>query len=466
VTRSLLFRLMAAFLAVILVTTGSLFLFINRSTQNQIREYEQQTQQVVADRMQSQLSIYYARQHAWSGIQPFIEQWANLYEQRIVLTDAQGTVVADSENTAVGKFNGAGTQGRNITAALVLPGRGQQAQQPGPAVSPEVIGKLYILPRSPSEVRFASLQILFRSIGLYFLLGGLIAVAVAFVLTLFLSQRILSPVKALTDAAKKLGRGDFKQRVDVTDTGELGELAHTFNSMAADLERTESLRRNMVADVAHELRTPVSNIKGYLEAAQDGVVTMNGDTIKTIAEEATLLTQLVDDLQELSLAEAGELKLDRQEVDVSDLIRQAAAVVQAKAIAKNVTVSTVLPENLEHAYIDPQRINQVLHNLLENAIVHTPGGGNVTVSAEPSGETVKVRVTDTGEGIPEEELPLIFERFYRVDKSRSRRTGGHGLGLTIARRLVEAHGGKIDAESELGKGSRFTFTVPVMKTGT
>src|ERR1035437_2534339 len=277
---------MAAFLAVILVTTGSVFLFINRSTQNQIRQYELQTEQVLADRMQAQLSLYYYRQHNWNGIQPLIEQWGNLYEQRVILTDAQGTVVADSQGNLTGKYSNTDEPGRPITASPALPGRAQAVQ---PVPPPDIIGTLYVLPKSDSDTGLASMQILFRAIGLYFLWGGLIAVAVAFVFTLFLSRRILSPVQALTDAARKLGRGDFKQRVDVRDTGEIGILAHTFNSMAADLERTEQLRRNMVADVAHELRTPVSNIKGYLEAAQDGVVKMDGNTIKIIDEEATLL---------------------------------------------------------------------------------------------------------------------------------------------------------------------------------
>jgi len=412
---------------------------------------------VLAVRMQSQLSAYYFRQHNWNGIQPFIEQWGNLYEQRIVLTDTQDTVVADSQGTLTGKYSHTSVPGLPIAATPPPPGR-VPAGQPA-----EVIGTLYILPVSASETGLGAIQILFRAIGLYFVWGGLIAIVFAFVFTLFLSRRILSPVQALTDAAKKLGQGDFKQRVTVKDTGEIGELTNTFNSMAADLEQTEQLRRNMVADVAHELRTPVSNIKGYLEAAQDGVVKMDAATIKTIDEEATLLSQLVDDLQELSLAEAGQLKLSRQDVDTTDLIKQAAAVMQAKAIAKSITISTNLPGDLPTADIDPQRINQVLRNLLENAIAYTPAGGVIGITAELKGKQIAISVTDTGEGIPADELPFIFERFYRVDKSRSRRTGGHGLGLTIAKRLVEAHGGKIDAYSEVGKGSRFVFTAPVSK---
>lgn len=448
---------MAAFLAVIMVTTVSLFFFIYRSTQREIQQYEQQTEQVLADRMQSQLSVYYFRQHSWNGIQPYIEQWSNLYDHRIVLTDADSMVVADSLNLSSGKYTNPAVPGRTIPSVPSIPGMMPQTRPAAAA------GTLYILPRSPSAVRLTALQLLFRTIGWYFLWGGLIAVIVAFILTLFLSRRILSPVKALSRAAAKLGGGDFKQRVKITDSGELSELGDTFNSMAADLERAEKVRRNMVADVAHELRTPISNIRGYLEAVQDGVVQMDADTIRTIAEEANLLSRLVDDLQELSLAEAGEIKLNRQEIDLKELINQTTAAIQAQAKEKNILLTTALQANLAPVDVDSQRIKQVLSNLLENAIVYTPHSGSVTVEAAQQEGWIEISVLDNGEGIPADELPLIFERFYRVDKSRSRRTGGHGLGLTIARRLVEAHGGKIEAQSEPGKGSRFSFTVPVFK---
>ncbi|MDD5038054.1 MAG: ATP-binding protein, partial [Dehalococcoidales bacterium] len=178
-------------------------------------------------------------------------------------------------------------------------------------------------------------------------------------------------------------------------------------------------------------------------------------------EEVMLLSRLIDDLQELALAEAGELKLVRQAEDIAGVIRQAVAAVQANATARGISLVTALPDGLPPCNIDSHRISQVLHNLLDNAIAHTPEGGTVTVAAGLQDRWIEVSVTDTGEGIPAEELPNIFERFYRVDKSRARATGGHGLGLTISRRLVEAHGGKIGVQSEAGKGSRFTFTVPV-----
>ena len=394
-----------------------------------------------------ELSNYYYRQRNWEGIQPFVEQWGNIYGQRIILTDNQGMVVADSEGDLLGKQ--------------------YQPDSPGRLVSPPweegAIGTLYIIPEVSPGAGFTSLHILYLAIGRFFLWGGLVAVAIAVAITLFLSRRILAPVKALTSAAKRLGRGDFSQRVQIKDKSELGELARTFNSMAGDLERAEQLRRNLTADVAHELRTPLSNIRGYLEAVRDGVIKPDADTIHSLDEEAALLSRLVDDLQELALAEAGELKLVCRAEDIAELINQTAAVVQAEAAAKAVFVSIDLSDRLPWVNIDRQRISQVLRNLLENAVAHTDKGDAITVTVTQRADWVEVSVADTGEGIPAEDLPNIFERFYRVDKSRTRATGGSGLGLTIAKRLVEAHGGKIEVQSELGKGSRFSFTVPVMQ---
>jgi signal transduction histidine kinase len=187
----------------------------------------------------------------------------------------------------------------------------------------------------------------------------------------------------------------------------------------------------------------------------------NRATIFSLNEEAALLSRLVDELQELSLAEAGELKLVYQREDIARLIEQTVASWQPRVAAKEISLSLDLPDNLPQVSIDWQRISQVLHNLLENAVTHTPKRGTINVAATTQDDKIEVRVSDTGEGISAEDLPNIFERFYRVDKSRARATGGSGLGLTIAKRLVEAHGGKIAVESELGKGSSFSFTIPI-----
>ena len=439
------FRLLAAFTLVILVTIGTVFFFINQATQNEIRRFGERIDQMRAVRMEVELSRYYLQHGDWEGIQSFAEQWGNLYGQRLILTDSNGMVVADSEGDLLGDLYDPDLPGRPLS----LPWQ------------TSAIGTLYITPESSLEVDFTSLQILFKAIGLYFIWGGLIAVAIALVITFFLSRRILAPVRALTSAAKRLGGGDFSQRVQVKDRSELGELANTFNSMASNLERAEQLQRNMVADVAHELRTPLSNIRGYLEAVRDGVIEPDAAIIRSLDEEATLLSLLVDDLQELSLAEAGELKLIFQAGNIGELIKQTVAGVQAQAATRGLSVSIEMPDKLPLVNIDPPRISQVLHNLLENAFAHTVSGEAITVTARQQGNYLEVVVADTGEGIPPEDLPNIFERFYRVDKSRARATGGSGLGLTIAKRLVEAHGGTIEVQSEFGKGSCFSFTLPL-----
>jgi signal transduction histidine kinase len=260
-----------------------------------------------------------------------------------------------------------------------------------------------------------------------------------------------------------LGSGDFSQRLELKDKGEVGELARAFNSMTNDLERAEQLRRNMVADVAHELRTPLSNIRGYLEAMKDGVVRSDAKTIRSLNEETSRLARLVDELQELSLAEAGELKLVFQDEDIFKLVDKAELAFRAQAASKGVSLSIDLEDNLPLVKIDTQRIVQVLHNLLDNAISHTENDDSITISVVRKDDWIELAVTDTGEGIPKEDLPSIFERFYRVDKSRARASGGSGLGLTIAKRIVEAHGGTIEAKSELRTGSRFAFTLPISK---
>jgi signal transduction histidine kinase len=233
--------------------------------------------------------------------------------------------------------------------------------------------------------------------------------------------------------------------------------------MADRLKEAEQIRRDLVADVAHELRAPVSSIRAYLEAMRDGLMDTNTKSLDSLYEDIILLSRLIDDLQTLSLADAGQLSLVYQPEDISHIVNSVAESVQPKAVAKRINLTVNFPERLPPTKVDAQRLSQILHNLLDNAIRHTPSGGSVLVNIVETDKSIKVTVSDTGEGIPPEDLPHMFERFYRVDKSRSKATGGSGLGLTIARRLVEAHGGKIEVRSKLGEGSEFTFTIPVLQ---
>jgi signal transduction histidine kinase len=448
---SVRWRLFLSFLLVIVVAVGAAALFVSRTASNEVDRYETQTHNVRMGRVQALLARYYIEQRDWAGVEPVVEQIARLYSERVVVVDQEGLVVADSHGMMP-----IGEPGEFEPPGIAIPIMAGQAH----------FGTLVISPQGPPPppgdiaAEEASVSSLSSSINRYLLWGGLLGVAVAAVATLLLSRRILRPVESLAQAARGLSRGDFSQRVDVRSKDEFGELANTFNSMAEDLERTEQLRRNLVADVAHELRTPLSNIQGHLEAIRDGLLPPEPATFDSIYEEVLLLARLVEDLQELTLAEAGQLTLVRQSADVVEIVRRAVAAAQPPAEAKSLSLETKLPEGQAIAEVAPERVGQVLRNLLSNAITHTSEGGRITVDLKDEGDELHIGVADTGAGIPPEDLPYVFERFYRADPSRVRATGGAGLGLTIARRLVEAHSGTIGVESEVGKGSRFTFTLP------
>jgi signal transduction histidine kinase len=435
------FRLLVSFIIVILATIGMVSFVAYQSLKSQVEEYERMVDDIRAVRMERVLVHHYDTEGDWMGIQPFIIQMGTLYDRQIVLTDTGGIVVASTDMTLLGN-----------NYQITVPGKPLRRPMSG-----DILGMLYIIRPDTDPT---SLRSLVGAINRFLFLGGLIALVVATILTIVLSRLITRPIHDLGLAAKRLGEGDLSCRVQYKGKGELGELASTFNSMAESLERAETIRKNMVTDVAHELRTPISNVRGQLEAIGDKLMKPDVHTLSSIYEEVILLSRLVDDLQDLTLAEAGKLKLRKQQEDLKQLIEQAVKAVRHTATTRKISLHSDLPEELPLIDIDAQRISQVLHNLMANAIAHTPKGGSVTVTTTQTDKVIEISVSDTGEGIPAEDLPNIFERFYRVDKSRTRSTGGSGLGLTIARRYVEAHGGTIAVESEHGKGSRFFFTLP------
>ncbi len=301
------------------------------------------------------------------------------------------------------------------------------------------------------------------------------ALVSAVVVSIFVSRRVVTPIRQMMQASRYIAAGHYRERVEVASNDELGQLGHSFNQMAATLEQTETMRRDLIANVTHELRTPLSSIKGYMEGLIDGVLPAQPDTYQQVYREADRLQRLVNDLQELSRVEAGAFELDRRPLAIADLIRQTTARLCPQFEEKEVALNLELPPDLPPVMADEDRLSQVLLNLIGNSLQYTPGGGTVTVAAEwpawpqksspkqtPTGVHLLVTIRDTGIGIPAEHLPHLFTRFYRVDKSRSRAGGGSGIGLTLARHLVEAHGGHIWAESEgEGKGAIFAFSLPV-----
>ncbi len=293
--------------------------------------------------------------------------------------------------------------------------------------------------------------------------AAIAATVVAVVLSLYLSRSVVAPVRAMSQASQRIADGHYEERVQVRGEDELAQLAVRFNQMAGKLSQVEAMRRQLIGDVSHELRTPLTAIKGSMEGLMDGVLPANEDTFQQIHAEADRLNRLVDDLQELSRVEARAYELDLRPLDVPALVQTVTKRLGPQFEARRISLEVELAPDLPRILADDGRAIQILTNLTGNALQYTPENGSIRISAKQAGRFVQVSIQDTGVGIPPEHLQHIFDRFYRVDKSRSRRSGGgSGIGLTIARALVEAHGGRIWAESTgEGQGSTFSFSLPV-----
>jgi two-component system, OmpR family, sensor histidine kinase BaeS len=285
----------------------------------------------------------------------------------------------------------------------------------------------------------------------------LLAAAIAMALT---ARRMLGPIDSLTSAAARMHGGDLTTRVDVRGRDEIARLGGAFNEMAGALQASDQARRTLTGDVAHELRSPLANLRGWIEGVQDGVVEPSPEVMSSLHEEALHLQALVEDLQDLSLAEAGQLPLHRELTSLDDLLRRVAELHEPMAVAARVAINFEVGDVIAAA-VDRRRIHQVLVNLVANAVRHTPAGGTVSLRLRRFGNEAVIDVVDTGSGIPAEHLPMIFDRFWRGDLSRTRSTGGAGLGLAIVRQLVVAHGGSVSVASAVGVGSTFTVRLPV-----
>ena len=290
--------------------------------------------------------------------------------------------------------------------------------------------------------------------------AGLAAGAIAIVLGVLLARTLTRPVREMTAAARAMAKGDFKQTVPVRSQDELGELATAFNQMSVDLDHANQARRQMTADVAHDLRTPLTVLSGYLESMQDGVLEPTPERLALLNSEVQHLNRLVDDLRTLSLADAGELSLHRQLVSAATLLARVASSFEHSTAQKGVELKTEIAPKLPEISVDTERMVQGLSNLVGNALKNTPTGGEIHLKASAKSNAVVMQVQDTGSGIAPDALPYVFKRFYRGDASRRREDGDSGLGLAIARSIVEAHGGEITVASQVGEGTTFSISLP------
>jgi signal transduction histidine kinase len=457
--KSLFFRLMGGFVAVIAVAIAVVYVIANQTTANEFRYFMFRGQMVGTQDLAGELASYYRSRGSWEGVQALLPRGGSssgnmmgggmmsggVMATSLGLADGHGMLVAATDGSPIG------TQ---LPVAVLASGTPIR-------VNGKIVGTLVAPTGTVDAVSDpASLDFL-NQVNRSLLLGGLAAGLIAVVLGFLLFRQITAPLGALAQASHKIAAGDLYARVPVRGEDEIASVGRAFNAMAANLERSEAARRNMLADVAHELRNPLGVISSHLEAMLDGVFPTNVEQIASLQDETLLLTRLVDDLRDLALADAGQLTLNRVPADLHALVERTANAFQAQASENRITLTSRLTANNVSVSIDVQRIEQVLRNLLSNALRYTPADGTVAINLSTGSHSARVEVSDSGPGIPVEALPYVFERFWRGDNARTRAQGGAGLGLAIAKQWVQAHGGQIGATSEVGRGTTFWFTLPL-----
>jgi signal transduction histidine kinase len=476
--RSLSLKLTFAFIVVSLSGIGLVAVFAGRATADEFGNFMfSQNRGALA----AQLEDYYRAAGSWEGVDAALSpggmgggmmgngpMHGGMMGGGFAVADASGRVVA----AGVGR-----RLGEQLSATELA--QGTPLRVDGQPVGTLIAGQNAFGMMSPAGTEFLA------RVNRVLILGAVGAGAAALILGRMLAGALTRPLRELTTAAREIARGKLEQKVRVRSRDELGELAGAFNQMSADLARARDLRRELTADIAHDLRTPLSVILGHAEALRDGVLPPTPETFGLIHDEAQHLNRLVEDLRTLSLAEAGELSLARRPTLPGALVERAIAAQLPCAQQQHVTLRAEVEPDLPEVNVDPDRMAQVLNNLLDNALRHTPPGGTVSVHASRSvishrspakrasglitdhrllitDHWLLITVSDTGPGIAPEDLPRVFDRFYRADKSRARALAqsGSGLGLAIAKSIVEGHGGCIRAESQPGAGAQFFIELP------
>ncbi len=463
VSNSLFTKLMLAFVLVALMGSILTALLANRIAASGLDLVTSQRSQTQARRLSSVMSQIYRLQGNWPDSVALLEELAEsvaqpqdvqrrrrgtaavtallwLPDQRLLIANGQGTVVFDSK----GELLNQNLAPESVAAAVPV------------RLDQERIGSLVLAEDVASSLKDAFIQQVNE--GLFWVAA--ITSALALLMAAFISRQLVVPLRQLIVAARGIAGGRLEERVPVASGDEVGQMAGAFNQMAENLQRSEQQRRETLGDIAHELRNPLTAMQANLESMLDGVQPLTPEQVGYVYNQTIVLNRLVDDLRLLSLAQANQLHLNVASTDLSNLVNSVVESFEPLAEEQGTQLSAKVPDALPPILVDSHRISQVLANLLSNALRYQKGGGKVEVSVASVNDGVELAVQDSGPGIPEQDLPHLFERFYRVDQSRSRESGGSGLGLAIAKELVEAHGGRIWAESQLGKGSRFALHLP------
>ena len=456
-TRSLWFKLTLAFLLVSVMGAVLVALLVNWQTQRQFDTLVQQIYQEDLANLNSQLTTYYQENNSWDGIEAilFNDRPADPAEFKsekppsrqlpVTLVDKNGMVVFGDRHFP---------RGEELPESIINQGLPI-------TVNDETVGWIIMDSfREGGDITDSPEAQFLVDLNRSTIWSALIAGGVALVLSIWLAGTISRPIHELKIATEQVAQGELGTQVAVHSADEIGDLTVSFNQMSTDLARANDLRRQMTADIAHDLRTPLSVIQGYTEALDEGKLPGTSEIYGSMHKQVLHLNRLVEDLRTLSLADAGQLSLYPQEVAPRDILEHSVLVYVPQAEQQQVTLSLEIPDMLPRIVVDPDRIVQVLGNLISNALRHTPAGGEIRLAAQSVQDEIVVEVQDTGAGIPLEDLPYVFDRFYKGDKSRSE-SGESGLGLAIARSIVEAHKGHISVSSTPGQGTTFTISLPV-----
>jgi signal transduction histidine kinase len=465
--RSLALKLTLAFLFVGLIGAVLVAAFVGRRTRDEFDRFMLNREQAA---FLEDLSHYYRLYQSWQNVdQIFLTgrsgdnfedeaKWGFRRRSRGelpsgTLVDANGDILISTQ---------AGRIGRKIAVDELVKGVpirfGDQVA--GWFIFDDLPDTVFSLPNRPASPEQAFLANVREAV----FMGAIGATLVALVIGIFLARTLTRPIRELTAATKAVAAGQLGHQVKVRSKDELGDLAFSFNQMSHDLAQANQQRRQMTADIAHDLRTPLSILLGYTEALSDGKLQATPEIHRVMYHEVQQLSHLVDDLRTLSLADAGELKLNLQICLPYEMLTRTAAAYQGQAEQKNIALTVKVSHDLPAVWVDPDRMAQVLGNLVGNALRYTPAGGQITLAAAADETSVSLQVLDSGVGIPPEDLPHIFNRFYRADESRQQQQGESGLGLAIAQSITLAHGGSILVESTPGQGATFTISLPQAET--
>lgn len=459
-------RLFLSFVLIILIAIGSVVLITRQSTVNEVRDFMFRGGVLGLENLVTRLETCYAQYQAWENCTDILytgnampggTPWqrkgqdmnhgmgGKMPTTRLQIIDLDGNVISDTQESA----HPPATQITESALQNALP----------LLYKDETVG--YLLPEGARTFTSEQEEALVSQLNRAALIAASIAGGAGLILAILLAYGLLRPIQNLTQAAARVGEGDLSQRVIISGDNELSTLGSVFNQMAQSLQEEEEHRQALTADIAHELRTPLSIQQAHLEALQDGIYELSLKNLAPIAEQNRSLTRLVDDLRTLALADAGELSLERTETNLPGLIRRTATRFGAKAQTKGITFNLSLTSDCPTLNLDPQRIEQILNNLLSNALRYSPENASIEINLTHTTQRVSLAIHDKGHGISADELLHIFDRFYKGDKSRTRSNGGTGLGLSISRKLAQAHGGSLEAGNHPQGGAVFTLTLPV-----